>query len=141
MMSSSDRGVAVLRVGTGLSLLVLFGITKIKMAAAFTFAGRPWPFIDFNRSVGLPLPVAAAYIQSLNESVGAFLIAVGLFTRVTSVWLAASFAVAGACSLRAKEAGWPFTAGYLCLILIALAVSGSGRWSVDAWIRARRRDK
>lgn len=138
MMSSSDRGLAILRAGVGFSLLFLFGITKVKAAAAFAFAGKPWGLVEFNRSVGLPMPALLAFVHTFNESAGALMFALGIFTRAISIWLALAFAVAGACSLRAHEQGWPFTAGYLSLIFIAVAVSGGGRFSIDG---LRRREK
>jgi uncharacterized membrane protein YphA (DoxX/SURF4 family) len=77
-----------MRLGFGLSLLLLFGLAKIKAASGYLHTGQ-WHFVDFNRKFGVPLPVAAAFLQTLNESLGAVLLACGLATR----WAAASLAV------------------------------------------------
>jgi hypothetical protein len=61
-----DAGLLLLRFGVGLSLAILFGLPKLIAATFCIHAGQPWPFIDFNRKIGLPAPVLVAYYQSLN---------------------------------------------------------------------------
>jgi uncharacterized membrane protein YphA (DoxX/SURF4 family) len=134
-----DAGVAVLRVGAGLSLFILFGLPKVKDAVAFTLAHRPWPFVDFNRRIGLPFPLFVAWLQTLNESVCALAVACGALTRWAAGCLAVGFAVAAVCSLKMQEQAW-LTAACLSLIFTTLAMTGAGRFSIDH-MRPRRRSQ
>ena len=131
----SDAGLLLLRVGAGLSLCLLFGITKWKDALRYMHTGQ-WSFVDFNRKVGLPLPVLVAYLQTLNESLAAFLVACGLFTRYAAACLFIGFAVATYCSLKVGEAAW-LTAAYFALMFAAISLTGSGKLSIDYALKSR----
>lgn len=120
----------LLRIGAGLSLCILFGVPKVKGAIGYMQTGHS-PFIDFNRKMGLPAPVLVAYFQTLNESLIAFLVACGLWTRYAALSLVVGFAGATLCSLKAHEASW-ITAFYLLLIFAAIALLGSGRFALRA---------
>ena len=89
-----------------------------------------WPFVDFNRKVGLPLPVVVAFLQTLNESLGALLVVCGFFAQWASLSLTLGFAVATACSLKVGEASW-FLAAYYTIIFATLTLTGPGRYSFD----------
>lgn len=127
--SRVNAGLLVLRLGAGLSLLFLFGLPKVRDAVTYFHTGH-WAFVDFNRKVGLPLPVLVACYQTLNESLGALLVACGFFTRIAAASLAAGFAAAAGCSLKAGEAAWLDAALY-CVMFASLAVAGPGRFSLD----------
>jgi putative oxidoreductase len=126
-----DAGLLVLRLWAGVSLLVFFGIPKLGDAAHFTFAGGPWSFIAFNQKIGLPAPVLVAYLETLNESLGALLLALGLIARPAAAIVAFGFAVATACSLMAREEAWLIAAFY-CIAAATVALAGPGRFSIDA---------
>ena len=123
-----DFAMLLLRVGAGLSLCLLFGVPKVKSAVAYMHTGH-WPFVDFNRKMGLPAPTLIAYFQTLNESAIALLVACGLWTRYAACSLVAGFAGATLCSLKAHEPSW-ITAFYLALIFAAIALLGSGNFAV-----------
>lgn len=126
----TDSGLLLLRVGLGVSLLLFFGTTKLHDAFAYLRTGR-WGFVDFNRRMGLPAPVLVAWLQTANESAGALLVAAGLATRWAAGCLGVGFTVAAGCSLRAKEPAW-MTAAYFALMAATLALTGPGRFSIDA---------
>lgn len=128
-----DTGLLVLRLGAGLSLFLLFGLTKLSAAKAFLHSGQ-WTFVDFNRKVGLPFPVLVAWYQTVNESLGALLVASGLLTRIATASLAVGFAVAAVCSLKAREAAW-LDAAFYCLMFATLLLTGPGRFSLDERMR------
>lgn len=130
-----DAGLLLLRAGAGLSLCIFFGWPKLKAAAAYLHTGQ-WEFIEFNRKFGLPAPVLAAYVQSLNESVGALLVAIGLFTRCSAGLLFVGFAVATYCSLKAGEPAW-LMAGYFALIFATIRLTGPGKFSIDLLLCSR----
>ena len=126
-------GLLLLRAGAGLSLCFLFGIPKLRAGIEYLHSGH-WQFIDFNRTLGLPAPELVAYFQTLNESLVAFLAGVGLWTRYAACFLVVGFIGATICSLKAQEASW-LTAGYLALIFSTIALTGPGKFSIDALLR------
>lgn len=130
-----DAGLLVLRLGVGISLCVLFGLPKLKDAAAYLHTGR-WQFVDFNRKVGLPEPVLVAYTQSLNESLGALLVAAGFLSRYAAGLLFLGFTVAAYCSVRAREEAW-LMAAYFALVFGTLMLTGPGRFSIDSMLKSR----
>jgi uncharacterized membrane protein YphA (DoxX/SURF4 family) len=131
-----NAGLLVLRVGVGLSLLLLFGWPKLHDAWQYFHTGR-WTFVDFNRKMGLPIPVVAACVQTLNESVGAALVACGFLGRSAAGALAFGFVVAATCSWRAGEAAW-LTAAYFALMFATLLLTGPGAFALDALLESRR---
>lgn len=131
-----DVGLLLLRVGAGLSLCLLFGLPKLKDASRFIHTGQ-WSFVDFNRKVGLPAPVFVAFLQTLNESLCAFLVACGIFTRVAAGSLFVGFSVAAYCSLKMGEAAW-LTAGYFALMFATIMLAGPGKFSVDFAYKSRK---
>jgi uncharacterized membrane protein YphA (DoxX/SURF4 family) len=131
-----DAGRLLLRLGGGLTLLLLFGLPKLRAAAAFIKTGQ-WMFVDFNRKAGLPFPILIALYQTANESVGALLVATGLFSRVGAGSLAIGFGAATYLSIRAGEDAW-LIAGLFFLIFASLLLIGPGRFSIDHLIRRTR---
>jgi uncharacterized membrane protein YphA (DoxX/SURF4 family) len=131
-----DAALLVLRLGAGLSLFLIFGLSKMHDASAYLHTGQ-WSFVDFNRKVGLPLPVLVAFVQTLNESVAAVFLAAGLLARASAGCLTIGFAVATYFSLKVGEPAW-MMAGYFCLMFLTLWLAGPGRFSVDQLVRSRK---
>ena len=125
-----DAGLLLLRLGAGLSLFIFFGLTKLKDAAMFAHAGHAWPFVDFNRRVGLPAPLIVACCQTLNESLGALLVASGFLNSLASASLAVGFTAATSLSIKSGESA-AFIAGAYCLIFWTLVLTGPGKYSMD----------
>jgi putative oxidoreductase len=133
----TDAGLLVLRIGVGVSLLLLFGLQKLYDGWAFLHTGQ-WQFVDFNRKIGLPAPVLVATLQTFNESICALLLACGYFTRFAAGSLAFGFAVATCCSLKAAEPAW-MMAGYFCIMFTTLLLTGPGRVSIDYLLESKAR--
>jgi uncharacterized membrane protein YphA (DoxX/SURF4 family) len=133
---AADIGLLLLRIIAGISLLLLFGIPKIEAAVHFRHTAEQWPFVAFNRRVRLPRPVMVAYLQTLNESLGALLVAIGLLCRTAGGTLAIAFAVATFCSVRVHESSWVLAAAY-GLVFAALVFTGPGEFSIDNCIANR----
>ena len=131
---SLDAGLLLLRIGTGLSLFLIFGLQKLQAGWAYTHTAQ-WPFVDFNRKIGLPLPVFFAYVQTLNESFGALFLALGLWSRYSAAALSIGFAAATLCSMKAAEP-W-LTAAYFWMIFTSLLLTGPGRFSFDGLLQSR----
>jgi len=132
----ADVGLLILRLGAGVSLLLLFGWPKLKDANQYLHTGE-WMFVEFNRKVGLPAPVLIASIQSLNESLGALLVACGLFARFAALCLTIGFAAATYYSLRMNEDAWLIAMLY-AVMFCALLFAGPGKYSID-FLRSHRR--
>jgi uncharacterized membrane protein YphA (DoxX/SURF4 family) len=132
---SLHAGLLILRLGAGLSLLMLFGAEKVRDALLYWATGH-WSFIDFNRRMGVPAPVLAAYLQTVNESLAALLVSIGLFTRYAAVSVAAGFVAAVYYSRRAGEGAWIIAALY-AVMFATLAFTRGGRWSMDQWLQCR----
>jgi len=133
-----NLGLLVLR-GAGLFLLLTFGWQKFWGYILLVHAGVPLAsagLAPLIRSMGFPAPVFLGFYATFCESLGALLIACGLFTRPAAVLLSLSMAGAFYTSLRLHEEPLRASA-YLC-IFTALALTGAGRFSVDYWLHKRR---
>lgn len=83
-------------------------------------------------------PVIAAYIVILTETIGAFCVAIGFFTRFFAAACAIDLAVITFNVLWPKGFVWS-QGGYEFmlmwgLIMFAIALRGGGPYSVDRWI-------
>jgi uncharacterized membrane protein YphA (DoxX/SURF4 family) len=125
----------LLRLGVGISIVLVFGISKLQGGWASLHTGQ-WPFADFNRKLGLPTPVLVAWLQTLNESLGALFLASGFLTRYAATALAFGFAVATYCSFKVHEPSW-ILAAYFWLIFTSLLLAGPGRFSIDSLLYSR----
>lgn len=90
------------------------------------------------------VPLSRPWLEAVVKLAGGALLFLGLFTRATSLALAAvvaleHFAVTG---LRMH---WMLRGGELAtlylVVLLAFALTGSGLFSIDAWIEHRRARK
>jgi uncharacterized membrane protein YphA (DoxX/SURF4 family) len=135
--AKSDAGLLILRLGVALPLLIIFGLPKVIDAAHYLRTGQ-WGFIGFNRRVGLPLPVVAAFLQTFNESLCALFLACGFYTRFCAITLGLGFLVATACSLKLSEPSWILAAVY-AVVFISVALLGPGRYSVDSFLKLRQK--
>jgi len=138
-ITAIDVGLMVLRLGAGVSLLLLFGLTKLKAANSYFHTGA-WEFVDFNRKVGLPVPVLIAFLQTLNESVGALLVVAGIQTRSAGGSVALGFIVATYLSIRTGEDAW-LIALFYAVMFTTLALTGAGTLSIDYLRISRTRAK
>ena len=126
---ASDLGLLVLRIMTGLALA--FGHGRGKLPPSERFVAR----VD---ALGFPLPELSAWIAGLGEFGGGLLVALGLLTRpaATAALIVVATAFFGA------HAGDPFgdreKAFLFAAAMLALILSGAGRFSLDAVLERRR---
>lgn len=143
-MSTTNRnltsiGLLLLR-GAGLLLALTFGRQKLGWYLAAWQSGESMrgvglaPLIG---SLGFPAPFLLGVWETLNESIGAFLVGFGLLTRVMAASAALGMVGALYASLRLKE-DWLRAALYL-IIFFALALTGPGELSLDHLIKAWRK--
>jgi putative oxidoreductase len=125
----SDLGLLLLRLWFGTVLALAHGFSKVSDLPKF---------IASVSKHGIPLPEVTAPFAALSELAGGLLLALGLFTRpaglaVCATMLVAAFHVHGADPFKKQEFALAYAAAGL-----ALALTGPGRFSVDAWWRTRR---
>ncbi|HXT70174.1 MAG TPA: DoxX family protein [Vicinamibacterales bacterium] len=129
-------GLLVLRLGFAALLLGFHGWTRLGRAIGYVFYGQPWTFVDLVGRLGFPIPAVFAVLSAAAESIGAVLVAVGLFTRWASAVIAINMAVA-----LTNEAlkGDPLELPALYLLgAVTILLLGPGLWSLDG-VRGRRR--
>jgi putative oxidoreductase len=131
--SRADIGLAVLRVATG-AIFAAHGAQKLFV---FGFAGVTGAF----GQMGVPLPGITGPATALVEFFGGLALVFGLLTRLAGFGLAIT--MVGAIGLVHLAAGFFAPAGVefplsLLAATLTLAISGAGRFSLDALIARRR---
>lgn len=126
---SAEIGLAVVRVGFGLTLFLSHGIGKLGNLAAFTGSVA---------AKGIWLAELTAPAAALSEAFGGLLLALGLFTRPAAFFVLVTMLVAA----FVVHAGDPFgrrelALAYAC-VGVAMLIAGAGRFSLDGLWRARR---
>lgn len=125
-----SAGILFLRVATGLTMAIAHGWPKVERL--LSDAPR------FADPLGIGV-VPSLALAVFGELVCGLLIAVGLATRLAVV----PFAITMLVAITIVHASDPWSDqehAFLFLVpAIAIAITGPGRFSVDAWIAARRR--
>ena len=119
-----NLGVLFLRLIVGLSMAFAHGLSKVP---------PPDKFIEGVGAMGFPLPLVFAWSAGLSELLGGLFIALGLWTRLSSLMmgftmLIAAFVAHAADPFAKKEMALLYLAS--CLLLI---FQGPGRFSLDQW--------
>jgi uncharacterized membrane protein YphA (DoxX/SURF4 family) len=133
-----DSGFLLLR-AAGFLLAFTFGIQKIGWYVTAFHAGKPLSSIGLApliAHVGFPIPVILALWITLNESIGAFLVGIGLLTRFAAASLALGMVGALYTSVRLGE-DWLRAAVYL-IIFVGLTFTGAGKFSIDHLLQTRK---
>ena len=134
--ATADWGLLILRVGMGLGLFALHGWGKVKGAWGHFVSGEEWGFAAGVAGIGFPFPRFFALLSTLAESVGALLVAAGLWTRIAAGIVSFNMAVAVYRHLT-TDMRFELAAMYL-LVALSLCLLGPGRLSIDN-LHSRRR--
>ncbi|MGN8051027.1 DoxX family protein [Curtobacterium sp. 22159] len=133
--TSTSIGLTVLR--------IVLGVVFIAHGAQKFAQGIPNVAEGFS-GMGVPLAEVAAPLVAGLELVGGVLLVLGVATRVVGVLLAADMVVAGllahgSAGFFAQDGGFEYVL-VLAVASLAVALTGAGRFSVDAAVlRASRR--
>ena len=128
IIKNSDLGLLLFRVFIGLTMAFAHGLGKVP---------PPEQLVSGVAAIGFPVPVLFAWAAALSELVGGILIAVGLFTRISSLSLGftmiiAAFVVHAADPFQVKEMALLYLAS--CVLLI---FTGAGKYSLDKLLRKK----
>lgn len=123
-----EIGVAIARLGFGLSMALGHGLAKVPVSEQF---------IEGVARMGFPMPGAFAWAAALAELVGGLLLALGLLTRPAALVVLQTMLVAA----FIRHGGDPFKKQEMALLYASASVIflsiGSGRLGLDAWLRRK----
>ena len=86
---------------------------------------------SMSKDLGMPFPLLMAYLAKGSEFFGGLFFALGLLTRVVSIPLAITMAVAAFIAHHGQITGDGEHAFLFLLIFAAFFFIGSGKWSID----------
>ena len=123
---SANAGLTLLRVFTGVALMMAHGRTKIPPSEGL---------ITRTAEIGFPIPQLFAWAAGLSEFVGGAFLALGFLTRVSSFFIACVMVTA----LVGVHAADPFDRQEKAFLFLAIALAymlkGAGDWSIDRYLR------
>lgn len=124
----ANLGLLVLRVFAGLSLAFGHGIHKLPPSEKF---------IEGVANLGFPAPSLFGWAAGVSEFFGGILFALGLFTRLSALFMCMTMVVAG----LLRHAPDPFSDKEKALLFGAIALAfllmGSGKYGLDAMLRKK----
>jgi putative oxidoreductase len=126
-----EYGWAFLRVAIGAMIFALHGYARIGKLYNYLVLGQTWTFVGLVQRIGFPVPAFFAVASALVEAVCSILLILGIGTRWAALLLAVNMAVATGFELN-KGGGGAELPGVYLVALIALALGGSGTYSLDA---------
>jgi putative oxidoreductase len=124
-----EVGWLIVRVTSGVCLAFFHGYAKV-------FLGGASGLVATVGNMGFPAPLVFAWCAALAEFAGALLVAAGLATRYAAGVVAFTMAVA-----LYSQRNDPIHRMELAILylapMVAAALVGGGRYSLDSWIRLR----
>ncbi|MEO7674059.1 MAG: DoxX family protein [Pyrinomonadaceae bacterium] len=122
----ANAGLTLLRIFAGAALALTHGIGKMPPSDGF---------IEGTARIGFPLPAVFAWAAAFSEFLGGIFLALGLFTRVSSFFIAITMLVALLGVHRADPFQKQELAFLYFFIALAFMLKGSGDWSIDSFLR------
>ncbi len=122
----ANAGLTLLRIFAGAALALSHGIGKMPPSDGF---------VEATAKLGFPLPGVFAWAAALSEFLGGAFLALGLFTRVSSFFIAFTMLVALLGVHRADPFQKQELAFLYFFIALAFMLKGSGDWSIDSFLR------
>ncbi len=124
----ANAGLTLLRIFAGVAMALSHGIGKVPPSEGI---------IQATTGLGFPAPTFFAWAAGLAEFAGGIGLALGLFTRISSFFIAFTMFVAA----FGANYNNPFAKKELALlyffIAIAFLLKGSGDWSIDSFLREK----
>lgn len=124
-----NLGLLISRIGFGLFMAFGHGLGKLPVSAGF---------IGGVAKMGMPLPELFAWCAALSEFLGGLFIALGLATRLSSVSLGFTMAIAGFLVHAADPFATKEKALLYLVACVALFFTGPGKYSIDGLINTKK---
>lgn len=124
----ANAGLALLRIFTGVALALGHGAGKIPPADKF---------IESTGNMGFPMPAFFAWAAGFSEFAGGALLALGLFTRISSFFIACTMLVALLGVHLRDPFGAQEKAFLYFFIAVAFMLKGASDWSIDGFLREK----
>jgi len=126
LSAPANLGLTLLRIFTGVSLMMAHGVGKIPPAEGL---------INRAGEIGFPVPAVFAWAAALSEFVGGAFLALGFVTRLSSFFIACTMVTALVGVHRADPFGKQELAFLYLFIALAFMFKGAGDWSIDRYLR------
>lgn len=123
---ASNLGLTLLRIFTGVSLMMAHGVGKIPPSEGL---------INRAGEIGFPVPIVFAWAAAFSEFVGGAFLALGFLTRVSSFFIACTMLTALVGVHRADPFQRQELAFLYFFIALAFMFKGAGDWSIDRYLR------
>ena len=123
-----NAGIALLRIFAGASLSLAHGFGKIPVKDQF---------IQNAANLGFPIPAFFAWAAALSEFAGGAFLALGLFTRLSGLFIAITMSVAAFVVHQNDPFGRKELALFYMFTGLCFLLKGAGDWSIDAYLRKR----
>jgi putative oxidoreductase len=123
-------GHLILRATAGLMIFGIHGWHKLEGGMAYLQHGTPWKLAEQVAAMHVPAPLAFAMAATGVQFICSVFLIIGLFTRINAALLAGVLGVAIVQNLLSHRD--PQLAILYTLIVLALALMGGGRFSLDA---------
>ena len=124
----ANAGLTLLRIFVGVALAFSHGIGKLPPDEQL---------IQGTASIGFPAPTFFAWAAALSEFAGGIGLALGLFTRISSFFIACVMLVALLGVHLRDPFGKQELAFFYLFIAVAFLFKGAGDWSIDAFFREK----
>lgn len=118
----NDFGLLILRVFAGFSMAFAHGLGKLPVSAKF---------IGGVENLGLPAPELFAWAAALSEFLGGILVAMGLLTRPSALFLTITMLVAAFGTHLADPFGRKEKALLFAVAFVFVMLQGGGKYSLD----------
>ncbi len=128
MSFAANAGLTLLRIFAGVALAFSHGIAKLPPGEQL---------IQGTAKMGFPAPELFAWAAALAEFAGGIGLALGLFTRISSFFIAFTMLVAVLGVHLRDPFGKQELAFLYLFIALAFLIKGAGDWSVDAFLRRK----
>ena len=125
---AANAGLALLRIFAGVSIAFAHGLAKLPPSEGL---------ISNAGHLGFPMPTLFAWAAGMSEFLGGIFLALGLFTRISSFFVAftmltAILGVHAADPYQKKELAFMYL-----FFALAFMIKGSGDWSLDGVLRKK----
>lgn len=134
-----EWGLLMLRVAAAVMIFYIHGWHKLEGWIAYEREGTPWKLAEEVAAMHMPAPMMAAWLATMVQFISSLFLIAGFLTRLNSTLLVGVLGVAIVQNLLASRD--PQLAILYTLVVLALAIMGGGRFSVDAWLCNHRAKK